>query len=195
MFLLSFSLKAALWSTQEHAGSRRAGAEADAPENGPFVPLGLRYRAERTMAAKPTAAEPAPLRVSLVALPDAVISTLAGLFDVMNGVALVGASFVGLRPPFKTEIVGETKGPLELVSGLPIEVMRAVSDVRTTDIVIVPSIILPKKGWQPGRYPELVRWLARMHEKGALLCSACSGLFLLAETGLFSGKDATVHFG
>jgi transcriptional regulator GlxA family with amidase domain len=34
-----------------------------------------------------------------------------------------------------------------------------------------------------------------MHERGAVLCSACSGIFLLAETGLFDGRDATVHFG
>jgi transcriptional regulator GlxA family with amidase domain len=27
-----------------------------------------------------------------------------------------------------------------------------------------------------------------------MLCSACSGVFLLAETGLFDGMDATVHF-
>lgn len=33
-----------------------------------------------------------------------------------------------------------------------------------------------------------------MHERGALLCSACSGLFLLGETGLFDGSDATLHF-
>ncbi len=33
-----------------------------------------------------------------------------------------------------------------------------------------------------------------MHARGAVLCSACSGLFLLAETGLFDDKDATVHF-
>ncbi|SSC68021.1 unnamed protein product [Ciceribacter selenitireducens ATCC BAA-1503] len=33
-----------------------------------------------------------------------------------------------------------------------------------------------------------------MHRRGALLCSACSGVFLLAETGLFDGVDATVHF-
>ena len=43
--------------------------------------------------------------------------------------------------------------------------------------------------------PALVDWLRRMHPRGALLCSACSGIFLLAETGLFDGKDATVHFG
>jgi len=33
-----------------------------------------------------------------------------------------------------------------------------------------------------------------MYDRGAMLCSACSGIFLLAETGLFDGRDATVHF-
>jgi hypothetical protein len=46
----------------------------------------------------------------------------------------------------------------------------------------------------PGRYPELTAWAARMHRQGALLCSACSGVFLLAETGLFDGHDSTVHW-
>jgi transcriptional regulator GlxA family with amidase domain len=34
-----------------------------------------------------------------------------------------------------------------------------------------------------------------MHADGALLCSACSGVFLLAETGLFNGRETTVHWG
>jgi len=29
----------------------------------------------------------------------------------------------------------------------------------------------------------------------AVICSACSGIFLLGETGLYDGMDATVHFG
>ncbi|MDK1481783.1 helix-turn-helix domain-containing protein, partial [Sinorhizobium sp. 6-117] len=57
------------------------------------------------------------------------------------------------------------------------------------------SVLLGPDGWQKGRHPELVDWLSAMHRRGALLCSACSGLFLLAETGLFDGVDATVHFG
>jgi transcriptional regulator GlxA family with amidase domain len=34
-----------------------------------------------------------------------------------------------------------------------------------------------------------------MHAEGALLCSACSGVFLLAETGLFNGRETAVHWG
>lgn len=136
-----------------------------------------------------------PLHVSLVALPDAVISTLAGILDVMNGAALMGLGDAKAQPPFHIEIVGEATGALRLASGVPIEVQQSIDAIEVSDIVIVPSVLLSPQGWQKGRYPRLVRWLQRMHERGALLCSACSGIFLLAETGLFDGKDATVHFG
>ena len=116
------------------------------------------------------------------------------LVDVMKAFALMGASNAGLgaRAPFHIEIVGETAGPLELASGVFINVQRAIDTIETSDIVIVPSILLRPEGWQKNRYPRLVDWLRRMHGRGALLCSACSGIFLLAETGLFDGKDVTV---
>jgi len=137
----------------------------------------------------------APLRVCLVALPDAVISTLAGIYDVMNGVSMMGIATSGTRHPFKVDIVGDQAGPLRLASGVPIDVQHSIDDVVTCDILIVPSVLLKPGGWRTGRYPRLVEWITRMHDGGARLCSACSGVFLLAETGLFDGKDATVHFG
>ena len=141
-----------------------------------------------------------PLRgmrhVSLVALPDAVVSTISGIFDVMNAFAVMGMSNGGdgTRPPFHVEIVGEAKGPIDLASGVPINVQRAISEVHSTDIVIVPSILLRPEGWIKGRYPRLTEWIRGMHHQGAVLCSACSGIFLLGETDLFDGMDATVHF-
>ena len=138
-----------------------------------------------------------PCHVSLVALPDAVVSTLTGIFDVMNAFALIGTpgTGAGAHVPFHVEIVGEAVGPLELASGVPINVQRAIAGIESSDIVIVPSVLLRPEGWEKGRYPGMVDWLRAMHQRGAILCSACSGMFLLAETGLFDGKDATVHFG
>jgi transcriptional regulator GlxA family with amidase domain len=139
-------------------------------------------------------ATPAALHVSLVALPEASVSTLAGILDVLNAPALLGLVGAGERAPFRIEVVGEEKGPITLASGVPFEVTRALEEVESTDIVIVPSVVLPREGWRRGSHDPLVRWAQRMHERGAMLCSACSGIFLLAETGLFDGKDATVHF-
>jgi transcriptional regulator GlxA family with amidase domain len=135
--------------------------------------------------------------VSLVALPDAVVSTLFGIYDVMNASArgLISDADSGTQAPFDIDIVGEAVGPLDLASGVPINVQRAIGTIETSDIVIVPSVLLRPQGWEKGRYPRLVEWLRAMHDRGAVLCSACSGIFLLAETGLFDGRDATVHFG
>lgn len=142
-------------------------------------------------------AGPEPHHVSLIALPDAVVSTLSGIFDVLNAFAFMNVlpGRVAEKPPFQVEIVGETCGPLTLASGVPVNVQRATAELDTTDIIIVPSILLKPAGWVKGRYPGLVQWVRQRHERGSVVCSACSGLFLLAETGLFDGKDATVHFG
>lgn len=137
---------------------------------------------------------PGARHVSLVGFPDAVASTLYGVYDVMNAFALADLFQNVLRAPFHVEIVGEQVGPLMLASGVPIEVQRSIDDLEATDIVIVPSIVL-RGEWEKERYPRLVSWLRSVHAKGAILCSACSGIFLLAETGLFDGKDTAVHFG
>lgn len=133
-------------------------------------------------------------RVALLALPDAVISTLTGIYDVMNAPALMPISKGLAQPPFQIEIVGENVGPMELASGLPIMVQNSIDNIEACDIVIVPSVLLRPAGWVTGRYPQVLDWLTRMHKRGAVICSACSGIFLLAETGLFDEKNATVHF-
>ncbi|WP_105429709.1 MULTISPECIES: GlxA family transcriptional regulator [Neorhizobium] len=147
------------------------------------------------MPRKTTGTSLKPLHVSLVAIPDAVVSTLSGVFDVMNAFSVLPPPDVAITRPFDVQIVGIEAGPLTLASLVPVTVQRSIATLETTDIVIVPSILLRPDGWRKGRYPELVDWVSRMHAGGALICSACSGIFLLAETGLFDGADATVHFG
>lgn len=134
------------------------------------------------------------LDVSVVALPDTGVATMFGVLDVLNSFALMGIGDPAAPAPFRARIVGGEAGPLLGVSGIPVPVSQAVGEIDTTDIVIVPSIVLGPGGWQTGRYPELVEWASRMHEQGALLCSACSGIFLLAETGRFDDRDVTVHY-
>ena len=134
------------------------------------------------------------LTVSVIALPDTGVATMFGVLDVMNSFALMGVGGTDTPPPFRAQIVGAEAGPLMGVSGIPVPVAQGISAIDQTDIVIVPSIVLGPGGWKRDRYPAIVDWATRMHDRGALLCSACSGIFLLAETGLFDGRDVTVHY-
>jgi transcriptional regulator GlxA family with amidase domain len=138
-----------------------------------------------------------PLHVSIVAIPDAAVSTLTGIYDVLGAFKMLSGFEPSLptEPPFRVEIVSTRRGSVSLASGMSVEATRGANEINHTDILIAPSIVLSSQGWMQGRYPELVSWAVRMHAQGALLCSACSGVFLLAETTLFDGRAATVHWG
>ena len=146
----------------------------------------------------PTTPPPAgrpPLTVSLVVLPEAAVGSLAGMFDTLSALPLVGA-FDGAAPaasPFRVELVAADAGPQHTASGITLPVHRSVAEPARTDIAIVPSLVVPGGEWVRGRHPELVEWLVDVHADGALLCSACSGVLLIAETGLLTGRRVTMH--
>ncbi len=60
-----------------------------------------------------------------------------------------------------------------------------------------PAIVIapPSLGAPPQGFPAaLLAWLRERHRAGTVLASVCAGAFLLAETGLLSGRSATTHW-
>jgi len=164
------------------------------PKIGSFVPAWAGLEQCQKDPQMPSAPTPrsTPRHISVVGVANNTASTLFGIYDVLAYVERRGLSSSGAAP-FHVELVGEAKGPLALASGVTVEVQRAIDTIDASDIVIVPSVHF-EPGWTKGRYPQVIEWIGRMHEGGATLCSACQGLFLLAETGLFDGRDSTVHY-
>ncbi len=102
-----------------------------------------------------------PKHVSLVAIPEASISTLHGIYDVLNCFSLLQSLDPTLpdTPPFEVEIVGVEAGPIKLATGLSTQVHHSVDEVDPEGIIIVPSVILPSSGWpegSPHNEPELL---------------------------------------
>lgn len=133
--------------------------------------------------------------MTLVATPDAQVSPLSGLYETFGAFRLL-ASFEPDLPaePFAVEIVARERGATRGASGLALTADRSFDEVESTDVVIVPLMMVEGPDWVTGRYPRLVDWLRRRHRDGALLCSACTGVLLLAETGLLDGREATLHW-
>ncbi|AQS39330.1 transcriptional regulator containing an amidase domain and an AraC-type DNA-binding HTH domain [Shewanella psychrophila] len=60
------------------------------------------------------------------------------------------------------------------------------------DIVILPPNLDGHYYLSP--QPGLLQYLNDAHQKGAILCSACAGAFILAKTGLLDNRVATTHW-
>ncbi len=60
------------------------------------------------------------------------------------------------------------------------------------DIVCVPGSKSPVSAGE--EFQHFFRWLKTAHERGAKICSICSGAFMLAESGLLDHRSCTTHW-
>lgn len=130
-------------------------------------------------------------RICLVAIPE----TLAyGLFSLHDLFKIFDEALPGDNP-FEVLIVGADDRSFISPSGVAIQPHCGYRNVDQADVVIVSALLLPRNRlWQTGRYDDLVQWIKDLHGQGAILCSACSGVLLLAESGLYDGYEATLHW-
>ena len=96
-----------------------------------------------------------PLTVSLLVLPEASIGGLAGMLDTLSSFPLLATFDDALprEPPFTVELVAASRGRAATSSGIELDVHRSVEDPITTDIAIVPSVMVAGARWQQGRHP------------------------------------------
>lgn len=128
--------------------------------------------------------------VSLLAVPDTYVSSLAGFSDTFH----VASELSGGRVELAVEIVAESEQLLSLASGMPIAADRTLDEVDDSDVVIVPTTLANGAEWVEGSYPGATRWLGEIYRKGSVVCSACSGALLLAEAGLLDDREITTHW-
>ncbi|UZE23805.1 transcriptional regulator FtrA [Pseudomonas sp. B21-056] len=87
-------------------------------------------------------------------------------------------------------IVAVDPGPMRALGGIQISVDAGLEELETADTIIIP-------GWRS--YHEappqaLLDALRSAHARGARLLSICSGVFVLAATGLLDGETVTTHW-
>lgn len=108
----------------------------------------------------------------------------------------VAAELFGLPRPemgerwFSFQVAAVDAVPIRALGGVHLSVDGGLELLRRADFVVVP-------GWRDLDDPPpitIVDALRSAHARGARLLSICSGAFLLAATGLLSGRRATTHW-
>ncbi len=108
----------------------------------------------------------------------------------------VAAELFGLARPeldvdwYDFSVVSVDEGPLRTLGGATLTASTDLSAVERAGTVVLP-------GWRDPAEPPpepLLGAIRSAHGRGARVMSICSGVFVLAATGLLDGRSATTHW-
>jgi transcriptional regulator GlxA family with amidase domain len=99
----------------------------------------------------------------------------------------------GEDPAFAVQLVGLTKEVLLNKGIFSVHTDGTIQDVTKTDLIIVPALSGDLKV-SLEKNKAFIPWIVKQYENQAEVASLCLGAFLLASTGLLSGKECSTHW-
>jgi len=120
-------------------------------------------------------------------------SSFIGLADVLEIARATIARVTGSEAPFYVLTASATGAPVIDGSARTIPVSTAIEEISACDAIFVPGFMPADDGQPPSMEPfsAIAAWLRRQHARGALICGAGSGAFLIGEAGLLDGRRCT----
>ena len=128
---------------------------------------------------KPPATGSVP--VAFLLSEGAVVIDFTGPWEVFQDATVAGRA----DAPFQLYTVAETTRPIHASGGLTIVPDYSFQNAPAPKIIVIPA--------QSTRSAAALAWIRKSSEAADLTTSVCTGAFLLAKTGLLSGKSATTH--
>jgi transcriptional regulator GlxA family with amidase domain len=93
-------------------------------------------------------------------------------------------------PWYRFAVCAGEPGPIRAAGGITLAAPYTLKLLASADTIMIP-------GWRDAdEVPPaaLLRKLRAAYERGARLCSICSGVFVLAAAGVLDGKTVTTHW-
>ena len=136
-----------------------------------------------------------PLEVTIVILDNGFLSTAIGPMEVFYSAGRLMQFLLGVQeqPRFNVRTASIDGKPVTSAYGISLVPNCGLEDVAQTDLVLITashSCLLEKFASST----SVVPWLCAVHEKGSYLAGVCSGVALIAETGLLDNRRATTHW-
>lgn len=88
------------------------------------------------------------------------------------------------------DVCSVERGPLRAAGGIEVRVPNSIALLDRADTIVIP-------GWRNADElppPALLRRIRAAYERGARLCTICSGVFVLAAAGILEGRKVTTHW-
>ncbi len=152
-------------AVNEHAHHQTTGRSAQAPSSLPVPPVGK-------------------IPVAFVLGKDAEVLDFCGPLEVFaqaytrDGKAL-----------FAPYVVAAALEPVRVGGGMKVIPDHTFRTAPPPKLIVIPAMSLD------AATPEMIEWIRKSSKSTDVTMSVCNGAFVLAKTGLLSGKRATAHHG
>lgn len=135
-------------------------------------------------------------RIAILASDFCLYSGVASPMDMFIQAGVSWNGFIGEAPSpfFDVSVVTLDGLPVTTYNDMKIYPHASISDVGIPDLIFIPSQGFHYASNDATR-DKKVAWLQDCFERGSSLASACTGAFMLAQTGLLDNKIATTHWG
>lgn len=130
-----------------------------------------------------------PIEIGLLIYPHAQLAAVYGLTDLFSVANRISAEKGG--SPSRELRVSHWQSDEKGDRTKRVFATHRGSPQRLSALVLPPSLNDSSRENAPN---QLCRWIRARYADGAVLCSVCAGAFLLAETGLLTGRTATTHW-
>jgi transcriptional regulator GlxA family with amidase domain len=134
--------------------------------------------------------------ITILLLDQTFSSTAIGPMEVFRHAGSLWNVLTGIQPdpPFRVTTASADGRAVNCDGGIQIQPNVALKDIRKTDLIFIPTTGLSIDDVVE-RNAAVVPWLKRWYTRGVAVASVCSGVGLVAATGLLDGKRATTHWG
>ncbi|MGH7982888.1 MAG: DJ-1/PfpI family protein [Candidatus Udaeobacter sp.] len=121
--------------------------------------------------------------VAFLISEGAVIIDFCGPWEVFRDVMVPGRQ----NHPFQLYTVSESTSPIRAGGGMKIVPDYTLANAPAPKVIVIPAQSEPS--------PATLEWIRKNSKKTDVTMSVCTGAFVLAKTGLLSGKSATTFHG
>ncbi|OON67710.1 GlxA family transcriptional regulator [Hymenobacter sp. CRA2] len=100
---------------------------------------------------------------------------------------------MGRAPLFRVQLVGLVPDTPVCGGLYQVHTELLIQNVAETDLVVIPAVDGdPRQALEANR--DFLPWIVGQYQRGAEVASLCLGAFMLAATGLITGRQCTTHW-
>lgn len=121
------------------------------------------------------------------------IATIVGTYEIFTGAELYWHK-KGKKGNYKIQTAGVSK-KVDFSKGMiTLQPEATISAIDKTDLVIIPPSAIRSAGDVQEGNKTIINWIEKQYKLGAEIASMCSGVFMLASSGILNGKTCSAHW-